>query len=286
MENKSLIFSINLPNYLREIEVSKAQRAKHYFWDGKTIRAKGKKLLKKYIMDSKEVKDRIILSNSVTIKDLRPRYSIGYYRKKKLVAVQNYHATIIDGFTNIGDALFINSTSVIEDALVLSECENFLVDQFLEKVIANETQAGKPRRTIIKGQDMYSGVLNEFTRAKIVNELKASYYRRISSIGMFQEKLNFLREIISYPLYIHLEIHDTVRNVYDRSKKGEGIRWDVGNRAYPYIKTFVDFLVDGYKDIEPIIIDDDRLHVMGEGYTFHPIKEGGTPKLVFKIYKV
>lgn len=102
---------------------------------------------------------------------------------------------------------------------------------------------------------------------------------------MFQEKLNFLRKSITYPLYIHLEIHDTVRNVYDRSKKGEGIRWDVGNRAYPYIKTLVDFLVDGYKDIEPIIIDDDRLHVMGEGYTFHPIEEGEECKLVFKIYK-
>ena len=33
--------------------------------------------------------------------------------------------------------------------------------------------------------------------------------------------------------------------------------------TYPYLKTFVDFLVNNN-----VLIDDDRLHVVGEGYYF------------------
>jgi len=128
---------------------------------------------------------------------------------------------------------------------------------------------------------MYSGVLNEFTRAKIVNLLKKDYYEKIQLynfpvVGILDEN--------DYPIRIELEIVDTIKNVYDRTKKGNGIRWDVGNRAYPYLKTFVDFLVDGHKQFKGILPDDDRLHVEGESYYFTPCDNHEDRKLIFRIY--
>lgn len=283
METKDLklIASFTISNYLREVEVSKSQRPKYYYWDDKDIKSKGKKLLKKYIKKDKETLDRIAYRNGCVYPiDLLDGYFIGYFnKKKKLLAILNYNDVEIEGFRKYSNNIYINN-SITE--VTLSDCNAILIDNTFIPVIANETQAGKPRRTIIKGQDMYSGVLNQFTRAKIVNELKASYYNQFKNKSKSWHRL---KNHIEYPLYIHLEIHDTIRNKYDRSKKGDGIRWDIGNRAYPYIKTFVDFLVNGYETLPSLIEDDDRLHVMGEGYSFHPIEEEEQNKLIFKIYK-
>lgn len=279
--NKKLIVQFTIPNYLREVEVSKSQRPKYYYWDGKDIKSKNKKLLKKYIKKDEETLNRIAYRNGCVYPiDLLSGYSIGYFnKKKKLIAILDYNNVEIEGFRKYSNNIYINK-SITE--VTLSDYNAILIDNTFTPVIANETQAGKPRRIIIKGQDMYSGVLNEFTRAKIVNELKASYYNQFKNKSKNWYRL---KNSIEYPLYIHLEIHDTIRNKYDRSKKGDGIRWDIGNRAYPYIKTFVDFLVDGYETLPSLIEDDDRLHVMGEGYSFHPIEEEEECKLVFKIYK-
>lgn len=284
METKDLklIASFTIPNYLREIEVSKSQRPKYYYWDGKDIKSKSKKLLKKYIKKDEETLNRIAYRNGCVYPiDLLSNYSIGYFnKKKKLDAILDYNNNKYEGFDKITDLIHIRQEYT---EFSFDNCIAILIDNDLNPVIANETQAGKPKRIIIKGQDMYSGVLNEFTRAKIVNELKASYYNQFKNKSKSWYKL---KNSIEYPLYIHLEIHDTIRNKYDRSKKGDGIRWDVGNRAYPYLKTFVDFLVDGYETLPSLIEDDDRLHIMGEGYSFHPIEEGEQNKLIFKIYKV
>lgn len=280
-KNLKLIASFTIPNYLREIEVSKSQRPKYYYWDGKDIKAKGKKLLKKYIKKDEETLNRIAYRNGCVYPiDLLGGYFIGYFdKKKKLVAILNYNDVGIEGFHKYSNNIYIIN-SITE--VIPSYCDAILIDNTFTPVIANETQAGKPKKIIIKGQDMYSGVLNQFTRAKIVNELKAFYYNQFKNKS---KSWNRLKNHIEYPLYIHLEVHDTIRNKYDRSKKGDGIRWDVGNRAYPYLKTFVDFLVNGYETLPSLIEDDDRLHVMGEGYTFYPINEDDTPELIFKIYK-
>lgn len=283
--NNKLIATFTFPNYLREVEASKSQRPKYYEWDGEDIKAKGKKLLKKYIKNDKETLDGIAYRNGCVYPiDLKEGFYIGYFDKKynKLIGILSYYDLDIKGFNKVTDLIYLKE----KKELNFKGCKLLLIDNEFNPVISNETQAGKPRRVIIKGQDMYSGVLNEFIRAKIVNELKSSYYNKIKENPFKDVALDVIREKIKYPLYIHLEIHDTIRNKYDRSKTGDGIRWDVGNRAYPYIKTFVDFLVNGYNEIEPIIEDDDRLHVMGEGYSFHSIEEEEQNKLIFKIYKV
>ena len=102
-----------------------------------------------------------------------------------------------------------------------------------------------------------------------------------SKLGAFRHKL-----LTSYPLYIEMEIQDTVKSTYDNSKNDIGRRWDVGNRAEPYMKGFLDYIVTGSEDIPPLIEDDDRLHVTsGNNAYFTPRTALDTPKLIFKIYK-
>lgn len=270
MINLPKISTFTIPNYIRRIEISKAQRAKYYIWDGSDIKAKGKKLLKKYIDKSPETAERIAINGGrVTPMSLHKDYFIGYFIKNKMIAYIDIEKSII--LPTEGNNLTL-----------LKKASPFLVDKNNERVIANSTQAGKPKYAIISGQDMYSGNMNEFTRAKIVNTLKESYY------NLFKDKIKewkALRDFIIFPVYIHFTIYDTIRNKFDRSKMGDGIRWDVGNRAYPYVKTFIDFLVNGYENLPPLLEDDDRLNVNGEGYNFIPIEEDEEPKIVVTLYK-
>ena len=49
MLHRKFIGSIVIPNYIRKVQLSKAQRPKYYEWDGVTIKCGSKKLLQKYI---------------------------------------------------------------------------------------------------------------------------------------------------------------------------------------------------------------------------------------------
>jgi len=295
MDQKKLVLQIEVPQYLREIQTAKAARPKYYYWDGNTIKGKAKKLLLMYI--KKESKKTLTKERIVKPDDLKNNYLIFGFKGSKVFTY----------FMPIGIEFKLNDLTtkqyklktkyILCEAVTEKDEYDFFIPNspseysYFKKVIANETKAGKPRYTIIKGQDMYSGTLNEFTRAKMVNELKYDYYKKT-----FDQLLeNFID--FNYPLLVEMEIQDTIRNHYDRTKEGAGIRWDVGNRVYPYLKTFVDFLVNGYVvekaikgmtqeyGIEGIIIDDDRLHISGEGYYFTPIKEHKNRKLIFNIYE-
>ncbi len=273
---KQLIAEFIIPKYLREIQVSNKQRPKYFIWDGITIKAKSKKLLQKYI--NKEHKDDITRLDG----NIRP-YHLNY--PYFIVRIVNNKVIGIYGDRILGTGKFIHNKGAYTQfnyKLTKTDSKKPVLDILInidtkEKVIANSTQVGKPKRIIIKGQDMYSGVLNEFTRAKIVNELKEDYYKKIDDSQLF--KVSHI--IGTKPIFIELQIIDTIKNYYDKTKEGEGIRWDVGNRAYPYLKTFVDFLVNNN-----VLIDDDRLHVVGEGYYFTPCENHENRKLIFRIYKV
>lgn len=287
MEEKKLILKITIPEYPREIQLAKEIRPKYYYWDGITIRAKGKKLLQKFI--NKKYKNDIIMNNDNVIPIwLKDEYKIVGFKGNKVYSCIN-----VGGYTGEHRINKLTSKQMEKETkyILCEEDSNNgdidLVYDKYSKVIANSTKAGKPRIQIIKGQDMYSGVLNEFARAKIVNYLKEFYYS-----NKFDTMTDYFRDGIierlssSYPLYIEMEIVDTIKNYYDKTKEGDGQRWDVGNRAYPYIKTFVDFLVNGMPDsnFTGFIEDDDRLHVSGEGYYFTPCDTHENRALIFNIY--
>jgi len=98
----------------------------------------------------------------------------------------------------------------------------------------------------------------------------------------YKDKVDYFPIITksNYSVKIEMELIDTIKDFYDTTKEGDGRRWDVGNRCYPYLKTFVDFLVS-----EEVLPDDDRLHVGGESYFFTPCEKFEDRKLIFRIYK-
>lgn len=285
-----LVAAFEFPNYLRRIQISKAQRASYYTWNGIDIKSKGKRLLKKYI-NKNAYPDIESNGGRVEPSHMKKEYCIGYFKKHKLVALlrpsKAFSAEesiipkgwIIDGYTcyiDLGRSSS-NFKSLTQDS------EAYVLDQNLEKVIANATKAGQPRYHIISGQDLYSG-LNPFIRTKIVDSLKEYYYKIL--MGYDFEVFRSGNSETSPPYLIHLEIHDTIKSEFDTSKKGDGRRWDVGNRAFPYMKTFLDFISTGYEDFKAILEDDDRLNIAGESVIFIPIKEGEQRKLVFKLFKI
>jgi len=286
MEKKELILKIVIPEYPRELQIAKEARPKYYEWTGITIKCKSKKLLQKYI--NPIFKNDIIKNNGNVLPiHLKEDYRIVGLKGNKVYS----YIDPIDGECGIEKLTVKQNEKPTKYILCEPDSNNGEVDLIVDrytKVIANATKAGKPRYQIIKGQDMYSGNLNEFTRAKIVNFLKEFYYQsKFKDLSISANNRMSISISESYPLYVKMEIVDTIRNYYDRTKTGEGGRWDVGNRAYPYIKTFVDFLVNGKTDsnFNGFVKDDDRLHVSGEGYYFTPCLNHDDRKLIFYIYK-
>lgn len=291
MEDKTLIAKITIPQYIRSIEISKAQREKYYEWDGITIKSGRKKLLQKYI--NKYCKKDIIFNNgNVEPQHLNNDYIIIGFKGKDIYE-KIYQTTTTNGVikSRIGKSKWTKKQLELPTKYFLCYDD---IDENYPKVIANETQAGKPRNHIIKGQDFYVG-LNPHIRNKIVTALKESYYEVLKLVnGTALVRLRYKLKT-SYPIIIEMEIQDTITNVFGKQPKDEsnpGTRWDVGNRADPYLKTFLDFLVEGFRNDEgiqyfqPLIVDDDRLHISGGNNAyFTPIEDESKRKLVFHIYK-
>lgn len=281
MLHRKSIGSIVIENYIRKVKLSKAQRPKYYEWNGVTIKSGSKKLLKKYIRP--ECKETIILNNG----EVRPNHLKDSY--------------IIVGFK--GDKVYSTIKHGQESYQPLTANQLKKTTKYIlcnintyEKVIANETQAGTPKEHIINGQAFYNQTLNPFARIKVIETIKEMYYNKFNTIEVpllenFKHKLNS-----SYPLYIEMEIRDTLKSEYDNSKDEIGRKWDVGNRAEPYMKAFLDFIVNGYYTedkeknknylIKPMIEDDDRLHISSGNNVFYtPIKEGEVSSLIFHFYQ-
>lgn len=290
MQDVSLIARITIPNYLRSVQVSQKQREKYYEWNGTTIKSGSKKLLQKYI--NPIYKDNIIQNNGNIIPNcLKDQYVIiGFKGDREYSKISNIGREF--AFQELPNSYMRKPTKFI----LCEEIEDGIKTYSIinKKVVANETQAGKPRNHIIKGQDFYVG-LNPFIRTKIVDALKRSYYEKLwLAQGNSMYKLRQTLKL-SYPLYIEMEIQDTIVNVFGKQPKdleNPGTRWDVGNRADPYLKTFLDFMANGYRDeelnhfFEPLIVDDDRLHISsGNNAYFTPIDDAKDCALVFYISK-
>jgi hypothetical protein len=288
------MLEIKIPNYIREVEISKKRRKIYYEWQAskgirarKSSGAKGKQLPKKFIL--KEYHDPFIYNNDTKIRPnhLSPKYSIALVvgSSIKLVFDKTYEEHRIAPMVAKYKSFAFNNGFITEK--MKAKAKLYLYDNDKkELVLSNPKVAGTPNNYVINGQDFYSGNLNPLVRAKVVTNIKQFFadcikYKNITPINPS-----------SYPLTVVCEVHDTIKNKYDKSSSEIGTGWDIGNRAYlPYLKTMLDLLVTGKVNKEqqqvlsPVLKEDDRLHIRGEGIIFVPIKDAEESKLIFKFYK-
>ena len=122
-------------------------------------------------------------------------------------------------------------------------------------VIKNATSVGTPRFITIGGNILYAG-LNEYTRAKIVTEIKNDFTRFIQQ----------LEPITKFPIQIDAQIH----------RPPDTGNWDIDN-LWIYIKTFQDLLIDNN------IIPDDSVRYITKApsFEYYPVSEYTDRMIVF-----
>lgn len=280
-------------NYPRQIKLSEKQNPKYWEWDGTTIKSKGKRLLNKYIEPS--ANHDIIMNNGNIKPDwLRAEYAVVGFKGKKPYCIVSYKYSSTDCWREGLTGVNAYAHRLI-DGVKLTKKEEKMQSRFYlctiadyERVIANSTQVGKPKYHIITGQDAHVG-LNPHIRTKIVNELHNWYAEEY--LTLTEQESDIIRNMFGacnrFPIHIELEIFDTVKNIFDKTKEGNGRPWDVDNRGLMYTKTFKDFLVKGHKELEipPFIPDDDRLHISnGNNCYFTPIGQYQRPKIVVHVF--
>ena len=241
---------ITIPKYPRQIELSKAQLPKYWEWNGNTIKSRGKKLLKKYL--------KIAFKNSKTIKPymLKEQYKIAAIYKKKVLAhleSSDYKLSIEDLQEKLYDLEVVKNFNEAKKIKFIIIRKNSEEEDVAE--IANETQAGKPKKMNITFNAIWGGTMQGHTRNKMVDQIRASASSIMKNYPPVMKDM--------YPLLITVEVHDVIENPYDSSNQ----RWDADFTDI-YKKVLVDQLTD-----ENVIIDDERLLVRAISY-FVPLPQG------------
>lgn len=251
-----MMLEVVMPTYIRRTKLSERRKPIYYFFDGNSIKTKkGKQPPDKYL------KDRYKGTEAVTPTMLKDTYT--------LVAIRDKKKILISDESQLRYYLLDYRHTVAMYDLTTKQL-----------VLANPGTANTPNYITINGQHIYSGKGGEFTRGSIMDSIKKFYAPFIANLTPIAFNC--------YPLRIKLYIFDTV-NGDTVHRDVEGQRWDVGNRAYPYGKAFLDILANGYNkhnyNIPKIIVDDDRLHVTEDpqGGIFCPIENSKDRKLVFLI---
>lgn len=258
---------IVIPGYLKEVKLSEAQRPIYWVWDNVAIRAKRKPLLQKYIAVNR--REAVIMNNGkATPADLREEYHIAVVLDNKVLLKINKDIHISN--IEIIRAALVNGTTAVKiTEKQATRLKFFLVNQNDEPIVDNVHKVGQPKYIKIKGQDIYSGNVREFTRAEIMRQIKDSFYKYLQDVP----------PITKFPLKIEMELHTPIKLISDKSASATGIRWDVDNHAFPYVKAFSDALRD-----MAIIPDDDRLHVTIPPHAVYcPCVNETDRKLVFII---
>ncbi len=247
------ILRVEIPQYIRKVQLSAKQRPVYFEWNGLCIKGKRAKLHRRWLQD----KTSTVVD--IKIEDLKDKFFIGTFSSGKLI-----HVT--------------RDSSVLPTPSDLLRTKNKfrLIVQDDEKeytpMLCNPNVVDTPRMKIIKGQDFYNGTVKEHQRATIMNAIKDCFRPYLENIPVIED----------YPVKMVCEIHDTIRNAYDlHQQEGVGRHWDVDNYAYPYLKAFPDLLKELGK-----IRDDDRLHLtQPPAPIFCPIEKHKDRKLVFIISK-
>lgn len=128
-----------------------------------------------------------------------------------------------------------------------------------EFVISNPIAKGTPKEYRIRGNDFYSGIINEFTRIKVAEQIKEQFLPYIKD-------LEFTK---SFPILIECGLY------YPVTKDA----WDADNKIYIYNKCMQDLLVKS-----KVLEDDNRLFVtQAPGATYFPVSTLEERKLVYRF---
>ena len=261
---------LTIPEYLRKVKLSNKQRPTYFFWDGITVKAKGKELFRKYV-NTKSYDydaDRSIVTPRNLVYDVQLKSFKGN--------------TCIGYISDAGHPIRLRPDDDIPKRDRNRDTVHILCERYgEEKIIANPTRVGKPNYEIISGQTLYAGTDSSHIRNKIMATIKESFYPYVKDVPPFPIK--------SYPLRCRLYLFDTVKSMYDKTAADPGRRWDIINRAYPYSKAMMDLLTTGLAGdkmvMEPVLRDDDRLHLVEDGgAVFIPIEDYSKRKLVFVFW--
>lgn len=268
--------------YPTKIKLSNKQRPKYFYANKDTleIKGKGKKPWKRLFL--KEHKDKQHKFPSY----LKIQYSVGVFYNNKFVGIFADYVlrdSKLLGIRNKNNieflpTQFLPNTKKFYEAFNKGKDNNkvkyyVINNKTGEKVVSNPSQEGTAKYQIIKGQDFYSGFDHFSMRNKVVEELKKYYYNNID------KNVNFLSKL---PIRLSITLYDTLDNER-QINKAEGSKFDVGNKVYPYMKTFSDFISQDYKDFKKIIEDDDKLNIFSEEANFLPILNKEDRKMVVKL---
>lgn len=279
---KTQIGIITIKKYITEITLSKSQRPKYWIYNGKTIKCGSRKLLLKFInpalkheLDNKR--------GNVKPRHLKKGYIVAGFKGKHLFKVPSYNNNYSYSYFKVPKKY---ENKEVEFRLCSINDKGEIIP-----IIANKKKVGTPKKQVINGNYIFNHTASPYTVGKMLDAIKLMYYKKFITIP--NNRQNQIRKILnsSYPIIIEMEIGDTIKAYNDNTKKGYGRRWDVGNRAAPYLKAFYDFLSTGYIEdelqlLDPFIEDDDRLHVSsGNNSYFTPVDNHEDRYLKFHIYK-
>jgi hypothetical protein len=173
------------------------------------------------------------------------------------------------------------SIQFVAGTVILNK-DNILCNTNYKPIIANPTQAGKPRIKQMKLNDIYatSGKMVFITR-KITRTIKDHCAEYIKTHTPVEKGM--------YPLHIEIRVYNTIGANHLKPEWYKQ-RWDGTNIAHLYEKPLIDLLCNSDKkgklyDFKPIIQDDDRLMVTANS-KFIPLPKGKTYEDRYIIIKI
>ena len=253
------VFTVIVPDYPRLMKISDSKREAYYYFNGTTIKSNKSLLPNKFLR--KPVKDKRALNTQ----DLIDPYYL-YYKHPVTnnLCVPETDQEVLDAY-KMGVKIRLGQYDSVKEQIT--------------PVVANPDEVGKPNYIHIRGQDLYSGNLNEFHRANMMNYIK-DYFRPFVEKALIHWNITKI-SFEHYPLRLQTILFDNIQNEYSNSKEFPGQRWDLSNRLFPYVKAFPDLLTE-----MGIIEDDDRLRISKSEEVFIPLEESNLDnrQIIFKLF--
>lgn len=156
---------------------------------------------------------------------------------------------------------------------------NVLITESGEPVLANPRAAGTPKYMPINGQAIYNGKVAQFSRAKMMTEIKRYFATELVENNKAPfAYLKAIAEDLNTSFHMEMHLHDHIENG----------NWDLGNRLLPYEKAFPDLLCTGKIDkdtkvFEPILKDDNIKFINGISKFYHELEDSKEPYLIIKF---
>jgi len=140
-----------------------------------------------------------------------------------------------------------------------------------EKIIANPNSHGKPKYSLVNGQYIWNGRLDDFAKNKIMDSIKDFFSEYLTGMPVIEAK--------EYPLAIYTEVHNVIEETTNAY-------YDLDNHFLMYQKAFQDTLSGDSGKRKKYILDDNLAFItQPPSPIFIPVNSPEERKLVFYIVK-